>query len=224
MEPETDFSIGHERMFDKQNYSDSGWSYFKQKPVILTFGLLALSYILVIVLFINVLSQNSTIDMSILASKSDILSLNTSVDELTTKLKQVEQDAKKATSCDPNWEHFECSCYYFSSMKSDWMKARALCIGKSSDLVVITSEKEQKFLSAKTKNSPYWIGLSDIKEEGKFNWVDGTEYTSSYKSWMKDEPNDQGKKEDCAHMWMNGDWNDKICSHDQNFAICEKKF
>ncbi|XP_063787578.1 hepatic lectin-like isoform X4 [Pseudophryne corroboree] len=157
-----------------------------------------------------------------LASNSDLLSLNSSVGELTTKVKQMEQDLKKAPSCGPNWERFECSCYYFSYIKSNWMKARAMCIGRDSDLTVITSEAEQNFVSAKTKNIPFWIGLNDIKEEGKWEWLDGTNYTSSYKAWKKGEPNDQGK-EDCVYLWTNGEWNDMTCSHDKYFAICEKK-
>ncbi|XP_063787576.1 hepatic lectin-like isoform X2 [Pseudophryne corroboree] len=192
---------GEGRMSSGRETADSVCSYFKQKSVILTFGLLAISYILVITLFINVLSR---------------------IGELTTKVKQMEQDLKKAPSCGPNWERFECSCYYFSYIKSNWMKARAMCIGRDSDLTVITSEAEQNFVSAKTKNIPFWIGLNDIKEEGKWEWLDGTNYTSSYKAWKKGEPNDQGK-EDCVYLWTNGEWNDMTCSHDKYFAICEKK-
>ncbi|XP_068130528.1 hepatic lectin-like isoform X2 [Hyperolius riggenbachi] len=194
------------------------WS---QKSNLITYGLLSLAYILVIALFITVFSQNSTSGNE-LASKRDLVSLNSSVGAMASKMTQIEKDVKKITTCETGWIEFEGSCYFLTSTKSNWMKARSACVGKNADLAVITSENEQKFLSAKTGNTEYWIGLTDNEEEGKWTWVDGTQYSSSYKSWKPGEPSQSGN-EDCAHMWTKGLWNDKICTHEHYFAICEKK-
>ncbi|XP_063785890.1 hepatic lectin-like [Pseudophryne corroboree] len=129
-------------------------------------------------------------------------------------------------SCEPDWLQFDGSCYYLSLVKSDWHKARSACTKKGADLAVITSEREQIFLTTKSAASPsrlFWIGLHDSTDEGAWEWVDGTNYESSYKSWKEGEPNDHYGDEDCAHMWTAGEWNDALCSNGQRYAICEKK-
>ncbi|XP_075715664.1 hepatic lectin-like [Rhinoderma darwinii] len=125
-------------------------------------------------------------------------------------------------TCDTVWQLFEGNCYFFSNSKSNWHKARTMCLYKSADLLVIDNENEQKFISGKTGNTPYWIGLNDIEEEGNWTWVDGTDYKSSYKSWMPNEPKNTFRSEDSAQVLMGGNWDDKYCS-DSSYAICEKK-
>ncbi|XP_075711551.1 hepatic lectin-like [Rhinoderma darwinii] len=199
------------------------WSYFKEKPVIITYGLVALSFILVIVLFATVHSHHSTPEKRELADKDDILSLNITVNLLLTKIKEIELDAKKRGICESGWQLFETKCYFFSNTFSNWHKARTQCVFKSADLLVIDNENEQKFISGKTGNTPYWIGLNDIEEEGNWTWVDKTDYKSSYKYWMPNEPSNNGAEEDCAQVWKEGKWNDKSCRDSNSYAICEKK-
>ncbi|KAM5171809.1 C-type mannose receptor 2-like [Mantella aurantiaca] len=198
------------------------YRFFTQKSNLITYGLIALSYVLIIALLITVLTQNGPLQTNTMASKADLQGLNSSVSDLSTRMKLVERDAKKATTCETGWQKFQDSCYYFTSVKSNWMKARSTCISKHADLAVITSDEEQKFVSRQTGSIPHWIGLNDIEEEGKWTWVDGTDYTSSYKSWMPGEPNDTENNEDCAHLW-DGRWNDKKCTHSDFMALCEKK-
>nr|DBA30071.1 TPA: hypothetical protein GDO54_006100 [Pyxicephalus adspersus] len=138
-------------------------------------------------------------------------------------MKQIERDVKKSTTCETGWYLFQGSCYLFSSLRSNWMKARTTCILKYADLAVITSEEEQRFISDKIGSALYWIGLTDIEEEGKWTWVDRTDYASSYKNWMPNEPSNTENNEDCAHLSKAGKWNDKKCSHTEFFAVCEKK-
>ncbi|CAJ0946964.1 unnamed protein product [Ranitomeya imitator] len=118
-------------------------SYFKERPVIITYGLLALSFILVIVLFIAVHSKNSHPEHKALASRDDMVSVNITVNSLIEKMKTVEQDAKKKYTCDAGWIVFDRKCYFFSSSKSNWFKARSMCVLKNSDLAVIKNEYEQ---------------------------------------------------------------------------------
>ncbi|KAM3924442.1 hepatic lectin-like isoform 2-T2 [Leptodactylus fuscus] len=155
-----------------------------------------------------------------LASKDDVVGVNITVNALVEKMKEVETAAKKIGTCDNGWAIFGRNCYYFSVAKYNWYKARTTCIQKSADLVVINNEDEQKFISGKTGNTPYWIGLTDKEEEGNWTWVDGTDYTSSYKSWMKNEPNNLSV-EDCGQVWKEGNWNDKACN-ENSLSICEK--
>ncbi|CAI9599908.1 unnamed protein product [Staurois parvus] len=178
---------------------------------------------MVIALFIIVLSQKSPSQMATMASKTDLQSLDSTVGNLSLKMKQIERDTKKATTCETGWQPFKGSCYFFTNLRSNWMKARSSCVIKGADLAVITSEEEQNFISRQTGDQPYWIGLNDIEEEGKWTWVDGTDYASSYKAWMPNQPSDSDKNEDCAHLLSKGKWNDNKCSHAELMALCEKK-
>ncbi|XP_073411783.1 hepatic lectin-like isoform X1 [Dendrobates tinctorius] len=209
-------------MMDKLR-SERMCSYFKDKPVIITYGLLALSFILIMVLFIAVHSKNTQPEQKSLSSRDDMVSVNITVNSLIEKLKTLEQDAKKKYTCGTGWNLFDSKCYFFSNTKSNWFKARSMCVLKNSDLAVINNENEQRFIGTKTGARAYWIGLTDTEVEGNWTWVDGTDYKSSYKNWMPNEPNSSGGDEDCGHVWKEAKWNDKNCHDSTSFAICEKK-
>ncbi|XP_073510244.1 hepatic lectin-like isoform X2 [Phyllobates terribilis] len=158
-----------------------------------------------------------------LASRNDMASVNITVNSLIEKLKTVEYEAKKKNTCDAGWSMFESKCYFFSSTKSNWFRARSMCVMKNSDLAVINNKNEQTFIGGKTKNIAYWIGLTDTEAEGNWTWVDGTDYKSSYKNWKPNEPNSYGGNEDCGQVWKEAQWNDRDCHDSTPFSICEKK-
>jgi len=56
----------------------------------------------------------------------------------------------------------------------------------------------------------YWIGLSDARTEGTFEWLDGSPVT--FTKWNVGEPNDWGSNEDCAEINAAGGMNDNNCS------------
>ncbi|XP_056425119.1 hepatic lectin-like isoform X2 [Hyla sarda] len=207
----------------RKRYYGEMWSYFKERPVIITYALLALSFILVMVLFVTVHSNNFKPDKKVMASKDDILGVNITVNSLAEKMKEIEHTAKKMGTCDSGWYFFDRKCYFFSNTKSNWNRARSLCVQKNADLAVINNENEQRFISSITGSMPYWIGLTDNESEGNWTWVDGTDYKKSYKSWSPDEPNSSGGEEDCAQVLKLGKWNDKSCHDTNTYAICEKK-
>ncbi|XP_072104318.1 hepatic lectin-like [Mobula birostris] len=120
------------------------------------------------------------------------------------------------------WRPFEESEYYFSSSRGTWEEAEQLCESMNSTLVVINSQEEQKYIRLNVK-CEHWIGLHDRAKEGKWRWVDGTDYESNVKFWDRGQPN--GRKdfdEDCAVTSGNGMWHDWPCSS-IHFAICEKR-
>jgi hypothetical protein len=69
----------------------------------------------------------------------------------------------------------------------------------------------------------YWIGLTDLKEEGKFVWtISGS--TPKYNNWESGEPNG-GWMEDCVnlnHASQSRTWNDLSCDKSGLFALCER--
>ncbi|XP_006786155.1 C-type lectin domain family 4 member M-like isoform X1 [Neolamprologus brichardi] len=68
----------------------------------------------------------------------------------------------------------------------------------------------------------FWIGLSDVQEDGTWKWWDGTFLTEGY--WNDGEPNDVSN-EDCAALYPKANffksWNDVRCDTQMKW-ICEK--
>ncbi|XP_077967962.1 C-type lectin mannose-binding isoform-like [Styela clava] len=65
-------------------------------------------------------------------------------------------------------------------------------------------------------NTPIWIGLDDIKNEGDFIWADGVPSTIENTAWFEGEPNNSGDGEDCVHLAVRTEnlWqlNDESCN------------
>ncbi|XP_020833804.1 CD209 antigen isoform X3 [Phascolarctos cinereus] len=127
-----------------------------------------------------------------------------------------------STLCSPcpcDWKLYKDSCYHFSVYRKPWEAARGACEADDSNLVIISSSEEQKYLNQRAdSNHRWWVGLSDKKKEGLWHWVDGTTLKQAF--WNAGEPNNAGD-EDCCELTSQG-WNDAPCSK-ENFWICEKK-
>ncbi|XP_041640153.1 C-type lectin domain family 10 member A-like isoform X2 [Cheilinus undulatus] len=141
---------------------------------------------------------------------------------------QAEVERLKATMndkrCLTGWRKFEHSCYFPSSVKKNWAKAREYCQTRGAELAIITSTEEMTFInSLYSSDQEVWIGLTDEGQEDQWKWVDGTSMTLAF--WGKGQPNSHnGKNQDCVEVWHRttgtGDWNDESCTIAQKF-ICE---
>lgn len=133
--------------------------------------------------------------------------------------------------CPTGWILMNSVCYYFPFSDSfglkTWQQARQFCQLYGGDLLVIDSTDKQNttvnfLMNHQSEPSRYWIGLSDLHEEGTWKWVDGTELVEGY--WRDGEPNDVGN-EDCAEVIAAENffkaWNDLPCKTPQRW-ICEK--
>ncbi|XP_076017670.1 uncharacterized protein LOC143009546 [Genypterus blacodes] len=146
--------------------------------------------------------------------------------------------------CQSGWILMNMSCYFFSttdnSIKKSWQASRDDCINRGSDLVVIEDIGEQSFvvdnLQSVSGNDHYdrafWIGLTDMVEEGKWVYVNNVTATRSM-FWMDREPNNLGPTgENCvAVTYISGgprssnptnSWFDSQCQRERNW-ICETK-
>ncbi|XP_040469407.1 hepatic lectin-like isoform X2 [Falco naumanni] len=74
---------------------------------------------------------------------------------------------------------------------------------------------------SRTRNERFWIGLTDENSEGEWEWIDGTDYKTTFTFWKEGEPNNSGNNEDCAHLWVSGKWNDVYCTY-ECYYVCEK--
>jgi len=75
--------------------------------------------------------------------------------------------------------------------------------------------------------SEFWIGVSDVEDEGIYKSVTGEIFDFTFLSnniwhWGIGQPDDAGGNEDCIHFWRNdgGTVNDRPCTY-LNHAICE---
>ncbi|CAN9502189.1 unnamed protein product [Ophioblennius macclurei] len=160
--------------------------------------------------------------------------------ERTVLLANISAMESSCGKCVPGFIHFNTSCYFFSysessSIKKNWHDSRADCINRGSDLVVIDSPGEQKFISNNIRNlisgpmtwkNGFWVGLTDIETEDRWVWINNvTEVEPRY--WFEGEPNNHGAQgEDCAlvvHSPSNP-WEtrfDAKCQQHQIYWLCE---
>ncbi|XP_061072113.1 CD209 antigen-like protein C [Conger conger] len=131
--------------------------------------------------------------------------------------------------CRQGWEQFSSKCYYFSTERKSWKDSRRDCFRRGADLVIIESDEEQGFITNRTREHPYWIGLTDLETEGTWLWVDKTSLQKGF--WRSGEPDDlywsgdetqsKEKDADCAVTVPNENtWKDSSCFSRFKF-VCE---
>uniref|UniRef100_A0A3P8ZXM0 C-type lectin domain-containing protein n=2 Tax=Esox lucius TaxID=8010 RepID=A0A3P8ZXM0_ESOLU len=88
----------------------------------------------------------------------------------------------KCNPCKVGWMLFQSSCYlilFSDAPWKNWTESREDCKKRESDLVVISSQPEQEFISNQTQSyydvfHGYWIGLSYQANNQSWMWVDGS--------------------------------------------------
>ncbi|XP_035265937.1 CD209 antigen-like protein C isoform X1 [Anguilla anguilla] len=133
------------------------------------------------------------------------------------------------------WTRHLGRAYYFSSQRMNWMQSRDYCISKGATLVIIKSEQKQSFLLANIRET-HWIGLSDLRTEGQWHWVDDTPISPTEIQFWHTRPNGEHEPdnwtgggdptgEDCAALGYSGgnleEWFDASCTVQKRF-VCEK--
>uniref|UniRef100_A0A8C3P4C4 C-type lectin domain-containing protein n=1 Tax=Cyanoderma ruficeps TaxID=181631 RepID=A0A8C3P4C4_9PASS len=139
---------------------------------------------------------------------------------ITDLMCQTIEDSRK---CPLGWQFYVDSCYFFSTHYRSWDNARGFCRGFSADLVVVSNEDEQLFLtrSIQGKNNTYWIGVMDKQHKGKWTWVTGKSPTFGFWDVWEEDPNKNLKG--CGAMKPNGRWTNERCSK-SSLWICEKSW
>uniref|UniRef100_A0A669CF10 Macrophage mannose receptor 1 n=2 Tax=Oreochromis niloticus TaxID=8128 RepID=A0A669CF10_ORENI len=136
--------------------------------------------------------------------------------------------------CAPEWLAFQGKCYKFVvGINKNWHDARTHCINQGGNLLSITSEKEQAFLTTQMLNyrEDFWIGMNDVNWDMRFVWTDGK--SISYTNWAIGEPapSTPGKyfheSYDCVIMIgtsarKTGYWKVADCQSEYGF-ICKRK-
>ncbi|XP_078695922.1 uncharacterized protein LOC144924510 isoform X2 [Branchiostoma floridae x Branchiostoma belcheri] len=152
----------------------------------------------------------------------------------SSKLNFICEKEKTQWTCPPIYgvNAFRGKCYRFSVRRVTFNEAKAICRTEGGRLAVLKDQATDVFIRKRIRSLPhrrvlnYWIGLSDIQEEGTFVWSDGTELTASgYTHWSQGKPDNAEveRGEDCVEIRqdMNYTWNDVECGEKRRF-VCEK--
>ena len=136
--------------------------------------------------------------------------------------------------CPVNWRNFGDFCYKFNvygARHKSWLESERVCKSyiSSSELISIGSEAEQRFLLEQLKGMrvvhPVWLGLNDVKVEGRYTWSDGS--VVKYRNWEVNQPpiGTSGQLSDCTVIdprTVNGTWSSTPCNGLRGY-VCKRK-
>jgi len=124
---------------------------------------------------------------------------------------------------------FDNGYYYISKNESYANDAIQECEYSNGNLVSISSQQENDFVSSLVPGVQFWIGLTDEGSEGNFEWVDGSVY--DYQNWAPTEPSNSGPNGNEDHTLINapegwsdpfdGFWNDVDGNHEPYLFVLE---
>ncbi|XP_033103832.1 uncharacterized protein LOC117106558 [Anneissia japonica] len=121
-------------------------------------------------------------------------------------------------SCPYGWNQFEEACYLFGDSVVNWNNANSSCQQANANLVSITTQNENDFLTSLPYNIPhghFWIGLKFVALN--WNWTSGE--TFAFYNWQEEVILNTGK---CAQLdSVTGFWSNVPCET-TNRVICEK--
>ncbi|XP_028657187.1 low affinity immunoglobulin epsilon Fc receptor-like [Erpetoichthys calabaricus] len=115
--------------------------------------------------------------------------------------------------CKKGWMQLNSKCYYFSTDKWTWQSSRDHCRTLGGQLVIIENAMEQEFLKNKINvigEKNYWIGLTDLANQGKYVWLDNRPLDPKQSFWHSSQPN--GKNEHCVQIEAEEKWHDFPCA------------
>lgn len=119
-------------------------------------------------------------------------------------------------------------CYMVSLDKMSQPEAYEFCAIQGGSLAEPRSSTQTEYINSFINpDYHYWIGLSDLVQEGHFVWEsDGT--TVEYSNWYEGEPNSHGN-EDCVILyasfgmqWADDDCPGNTCSGIPTHVLCQK--
>ncbi|KAM8869335.1 C-type lectin domain family 4 member E [Spinachia spinachia] len=130
---------------------------------------------------------------------------------------------KQCRDCPEGWLHVGDQCYYFSNDRLDWLRSRDSCADMGGHLTILHTMEQHDALEEETKKNDrfhyhFWIGLSDLNNEGDWRWVDNTTLQHKYWDQLSSEPNNHQSGgehgEDCAILDSHAKtWFDVPCEH-----------
>ena len=103
--------------------------------------------------------------------------------------------------------------------KTKWNAAEGFCQNEGGHLASVTTKKVQAYMLDQVNQNPVWIGATDRKREGSWEWTDYSPF--NFTGWASGEPN-MKEAENCAELYraeqhLKG-WNDLDCNTSLDFV------
>ncbi|KAI8491860.1 hypothetical protein Bbelb_302330 [Branchiostoma belcheri] len=170
--------------------------------------------------------------------QDDMRQLSTAVDALkldldnernrSATLEQRLLKIDKSSLCPESYTMWRGTCYKAFDTTKSFSDAAAACRADAfgGTLAMPRDAYTNAFLISLYKSvddCPFWFGLHDQREEGRFEWVDGTAL-GPYNSWGQGRPDNEWGNQDCVvYSGLENEkdkWNDEEC-HDTFRFICQ---
>ncbi|XP_078699828.1 collectin-10-like [Branchiostoma floridae x Branchiostoma belcheri] len=128
-----------------------------------------------------------------------------------------------SSSCPKDYTKWRGICYKAFNTEKTFDQGTAACGEDGGTLAMPRDAETNAYLGSLVIDWAYWIGLHDQREEGRFEWTDGSAL-GPYNFWEPGEPNDDGGNEDCVlystYSSRKYYWNDYDCQKSLHF-ICQ---
>ena len=99
-------------------------------------------------------------------------------------------DKECVEDCKAGWEANRDHCYFWSISKAIWDAAERTCEQQDGHLASVTSNATNQYilsgLAQRGMAEELWIGGTDSKEEGSWEWTDGSVWEFTY--WAPRQP------------------------------------
>ncbi|XP_019644509.1 PREDICTED: C-type lectin domain family 4 member M-like [Branchiostoma belcheri] len=149
---------------------------------------------------------------------------------ITILEQRLDEMTKTPASCPGGYTMWRGICYKAFDTQKTFSEAEATCGEDGGTLAMPRDNETNAFLislyrtvSDTWPTAWFWFDLHDRREEGRFEWVDGSPL-GAFNSWGFREPNDRMGDEDCvryASLVSEKDkWNDIQCHKKFNF-LCQ---
>ncbi|XP_067685367.1 C-type lectin domain family 4 member M-like [Haliotis asinina] len=106
--------------------------------------------------------------------------------------------------CPPDYSFIDGTCVKMSSVSSNFTQASNACLRDGAVLAQVTPITlfdeivRLMFSNGTSPEGFFWVGSTDIEEEGTWRWKDGTPINP----WLVGDPNDAGGNEDCLSLYV----------------------
>ncbi|KAJ8268927.1 hypothetical protein COCON_G00115340 [Conger conger] len=117
-----------------------------------------------------------------------------------------------AQKCPAGWTYHGGCCYFLATeQKATWsMATRACRENHNGNLVSILSKTDMDWLWDFSGRKPFWIGLNDRENKGRWEWVGGEPVT--YTNWRKSPPRVKRKgAKNCVLVRRRAKWQMQDC-------------
>ncbi|XP_046571400.1 C-type lectin domain family 4 member M-like [Haliotis rubra] len=128
--------------------------------------------------------------------------------------------------CPPDYIFIDGTCLKLSSETSNFTEASDACLSDGAVLAQMTPITvfheivRRMFNDGTSPEGFFWVGSTDIEEEGTWRWNDGTPISP----WLTGDPNDLGGNEDCLSLYVRAATGaffvDYACKKDERY-LCQ---